>query len=226
MPRLCGSAPCTRTCHSQWLPAFAPHLTPPQCLPLCQRCSRGTRGLLPASWHAGNVNTPLLRQRLSSRGIGTGFASGRSFSLLAPTVGSRRTSFRTRKPRRCAALFTFGFRWLAPSAPDACTADALAQAAWRTDLTLQMPTELYQPTLTELSISLQHCRRPILGDTDSFRDSSPERSTSSVERLTFGSPAIPEMHIDRRLSAPTLEELQQILQQVQTAPSQGGRVPP
>ena len=47
------------TCRSQWLPAFAPRLTPPQCLPLCQRCScRGTRVLPSTSWHAGNVSIP------------------------------------------------------------------------------------------------------------------------------------------------------------------------
>ena len=44
------------------------------------------------------------------------------------------------------------------------------------------------------------------------------------ERLTFSSTSVPEMRIDRLLSAPTLDELQGILQQVQTGPSQEGWV--
>ena len=59
--------------------------------------------------------------------------------------------------------------------PSPVTADALHQAGWRPDLVLQMPRELYQPTLAELPISLRQpqellppARSPILNDCDTY----------------------------------------------------------
>ena len=107
--------------------------------------------------------------------------------------------------------------------PDLPTANALVQAGGA-----QTSSCKVMPQASSLSITQQGelCQRgliefPSISHLDS---SSPVYYIHGSERLTFSSTSVPEMRIDRLLSAPTLDELQGILQQVQTGPSQEGRV--
>ena len=133
------------TCRSQWLPAFAPRLTPPQCLPLCQRCScRGTRVLPSTSWH--ECEYPFTRQRRSSR-----YRKRLRFGPL--TAGSRRISSRTHKLRRCVVSSTLGFRWLVPCpglSPLTCPRPSSCKCL-RNSTSLQHPSDVLQPARSPIA---------------------------------------------------------------------------